>query len=575
MRGSMASMRIANRRPDPPSSPDSAGNLTTDTYSAAAVMRVYDAENRMTSETQANSYAAGTYSYDGDGRRVKRSVGVGGQSPIETWQVYGLGGELLAEYPLNGPAATPQKEYGYRNGQLLVTATVTSGWGAAPTLHDNPLVVNETTVQARHITELRDAINALRSHLNMSPYSWQYSVTTNDWITANPILEMRMALDLALGAPPSPGYATGLAQYEPVKAIHIQELRDRLLAAWTNGSSTQINWLVTDQLGTPRMVFDQTGSLANMSRHDYLPFGEEISAGVGGRTSAQGYTLGDKVRQKFTQKERDNETGLDYFSARYFGSAQGRFTGVDPSGIKQKHLINPQDLNRYTYVANNPLAFIDPNGAEKIKIIIRTFIPDKSVNIPGISTRDPTLPLPMRREFGGDDRDVGQHPERFRTQQIITLDTDPTKNRGCAAPLCLSSETKPGKTRELLEGGREKTGEADVSGMSARGVYPDTKSSDMIVVTATGYAHDPLVEGAPDLRYNLDIGLSYGKDGTLYGSVHGTKSEFPGIEIFVQRPEGNDKSEQLIQGYNPQDQGRGAWYILKTGEIDGGKRLKQ
>src|SRR5882672_2432541 len=328
MRGSMASMRIANRRPDPPSSPDSAGNLTTDTYSAAAVMRVYDAENRMTSETQANSYAAGTYSYDGDGRRVKRSVGVGGQSPIETWQVYGLGGELLAEYPLNGPAATPQKEYGYRNGQLLVTATVTSGWGAAPTLHDNPLIVNETTVQARHITELRDAISALRSHLNMSAYSWQYSVTTSDWITTNPVLEMRTALDQALGAP-SGGYAAGLAQGFPIKAIHIQELRDRVLAAWTSGSSATINWLVADQLSTPRMIFDQTGSLANVSRHDYLPFGEELFAGTGGRTTAQGY-VGDSTRQHFTGYERDAESGLDYAHARYYGSTQGRFTSPDP-----------------------------------------------------------------------------------------------------------------------------------------------------------------------------------------------------------------------------------------------------
>jgi len=332
---------------------DSAGNLTTDTYSAAAVTRVYDAENRMTSETQASSYAAGTYSYDGDGRRVKRVVG-----GIETWQVYGLGGELLAEYPLNGPAATPQKEYGYRNGQPLVTATVTSGWGAAPTLHDNPLVVNESTVQARHITELRDAINALRSHLNMAPYSWQYSVTTNDWITANPILEMRTALDQALGAP-SGGYSPGLAQGFPIKAIHIQELRDRVLAAWTTGSSTQISWLVTDQLGTPRMIFDQTGSLTNVSRHDYLPFGEELSSAVGLRSSSQGYTNNDGTRQKFTQKERDNETGLDYFGARYYASTQGRFTGIDSGPFTP---ADPQNFNRYAYVQNNPLKFVDPSG---------------------------------------------------------------------------------------------------------------------------------------------------------------------------------------------------------------------
>ena len=66
-----------------------------------------------------------TYSYDADGRRVKRNV-----NGVETWQVYGFGGELLAEYPLNGDPASPQKEYGYRNGQLLISAD--SGNAFAP-----------------------------------------------------------------------------------------------------------------------------------------------------------------------------------------------------------------------------------------------------------------------------------------------------------------------------------------------------------------------------------------------------------------------------------------------------------
>src|SRR5713226_5380999 len=130
---------------------DPAGNLTTDTYSGAAVTRAYDAENRMTSETTWNSVVSGSYSYDGDGKRVKRNV-----NGIETWQVYGLGGELIAEYAQNGPSSSPQKEYGYRNGQMLVTVTAGAGWGSAPVLDDNPLnphYSGETTVQARHITQ--------------------------------------------------------------------------------------------------------------------------------------------------------------------------------------------------------------------------------------------------------------------------------------------------------------------------------------------------------------------------------------------------------------------------------------
>jgi RHS repeat-associated protein len=125
-------------------------------------------------------------------------------------------------------------------------------------------------------------------------------------------------------------------------------------------SSLQIHWLVTDQLGTPRMIYDQTGSLTNMSRHDYLPFGEELFTGTGGRTPAQGYT-GDTVRQHFTGYEMDGETGLNFAQARYQSSAQGRFTSVDPL-MASANITSPQSLNRYSYVENNPVNFTDPSG---------------------------------------------------------------------------------------------------------------------------------------------------------------------------------------------------------------------
>jgi RHS repeat-associated protein len=132
--------------------------------------------------------------------------------------------------------------------------------------------------------------------------------------------------------------------------------------AWT-GNPSNINWLVPDHLGTPRIILDQTGSFANLKRHDYLPFGEELSAGTGGRTPAMGYVSGDGVRQQFTSKERDMETGLDYFNARYYTSMQGRFTGSDPL-MESGRASLPQSWNRYSYVLNNPLSLIDPNGLD-------------------------------------------------------------------------------------------------------------------------------------------------------------------------------------------------------------------
>jgi RHS repeat-associated protein len=111
------------------------------------------------------------------------------------------------------------------------------------------------------------------------------------------------------------------------------------------------------------MILDQTGSLASVKRHDYLPFGEELFAGVCGRTAGQGYSGGDGVRQQFTLKERDTETGLDYFLARYYSSTQGRFSSADPLMASGRAAL-PQSWNRYSYVLNNPLRLVDPTGLQ-------------------------------------------------------------------------------------------------------------------------------------------------------------------------------------------------------------------
>jgi RHS repeat-associated protein len=74
-----------------------------------------------------------------------------------------------------------------------------------------------------------------------------------------------------------------------------------------------------------------------------------------------GYGAADSVRQKFTRKERDTETGLDYFGARYYSSTQGRFTSPDFPFMDQWE-SNPQSWNLYSYVRNNPLKLVDPTG---------------------------------------------------------------------------------------------------------------------------------------------------------------------------------------------------------------------
>jgi RHS repeat-associated protein len=69
------------------------------------------------------------------------------------------------------------------------------------------------------------------------------------------------------------------------------------------------------------------------------------------------------VRSRSTGKERDAETGLDYFGARYLSSAQGRFTSPDLPLYAQRP-GDPQSWNLYSYTRNNPLRYIDPDGRQ-------------------------------------------------------------------------------------------------------------------------------------------------------------------------------------------------------------------
>ena len=146
----------------------------------------------------------------------------------------------------------------------------------------------------------------------------------------------------------------------------------QMLVMWDADKSEdeRLKWLVTDHLGSTRMEADKSGSLAAMRRHDFLPFGEELTSSIGAQRSGIGYEPPQSnIRQKFTSKERDIETSLDFFEARYYTNAQGRFTSPDPLSFwmleekeQDEYLSNPQRMNKYVYVLNNPLQYVDPDG---------------------------------------------------------------------------------------------------------------------------------------------------------------------------------------------------------------------
>ena len=120
------------------------------------------------------------------------------------------------------------------------------------------------------------------------------------------------------------------------------------------------------------MITDETGLLAGEKETvEYMPFG-------GMRQHGGSEVVSD---YKFTDQELDNESGLYNYDARLYDPVIGRFASPDPHCSPnlysqqtgeaksnrfncQRFFFTPQNLNRYSYVLNNPLKYIDPTGKD-------------------------------------------------------------------------------------------------------------------------------------------------------------------------------------------------------------------
>ncbi len=133
----------------------------------------------------------------------------------------------------------------------------------------------------------------------------------------------------------------------------------------------------SDHLNSSSVTTDTQGNITNLI--DYLPFGAD-------RVNIQLGNFDNKY--KFTDQEKDNESGLMNFDARQYNQGIGKFTQLDPLSLKialavevknttgqeqQKLLQNPQVLNSYAYAANNPVLYTDPDG--ELESLFKSEIP--------------------------------------------------------------------------------------------------------------------------------------------------------------------------------------------------------
>src|SRR5450432_4593272 len=121
-------------------------------------------------------------------------------------------------------------------------------------------------------------------------------------------------------------------------------------------STPSVAYYFSDHLKTASVITDSLGSIKSES--DYYPWGGELQ-----------FVANDSNHYKFTGKERD-ETGLDYFGARYYSNGLARFITPDNGGSLQPN-ANPKTLNLYTYGFDNPLRFSDEEGFDAVDRVKR------------------------------------------------------------------------------------------------------------------------------------------------------------------------------------------------------------
>ena len=121
----------------------------------------------------------------------------------------------------------------------------------------------------------------------------------------------------------------------------------------TTGTPTGVFYYFSDHLKTASIVTDSAGNIKSES--DYYPWGGELQ-----------FVNNDSNHYKFTGKERDTESGLDYFGARYYSNGLGRFITPDWAAkavdVPYAEFSDPQSLNLYSYVRNVPTVKADPDG---------------------------------------------------------------------------------------------------------------------------------------------------------------------------------------------------------------------
>lgn len=279
------------------------------------------------------SIATDQYRYDGAGRLV--SATTNGTQQLYTYDVYGNSTDSTpVDTPTNRIAGASYDSA----GNLLAWDNHTYAYDTVGMM--TSAVGNGSEREFLYtVDDERIAVHHVSNVTNVSPW-WQWTIRG---------LDAKVLRDLT-----STGGTSGLVSWTWTRDSIWRD--GQLLASKQKLGNTVTTYAYhLDHLGTPRVVTTPGGSIVGV--HNYYPFGGEAPGGI---TELQSST------HRFTGHERDavanDPVALDYMHARYYSAAVGRFLSVDPVVDLKAATAGPQLWNRYAYVRNNPLRFVDPNG---------------------------------------------------------------------------------------------------------------------------------------------------------------------------------------------------------------------
>jgi RHS repeat-associated protein len=316
----------------------------------------YDTLNRLVSSqntavSSATPQFAGNYgcwSYDGFGNRLSQAMSTtacGSSPPLMSWANYNSNNQFTATSQALGGVPYDASGDVLNDGQ---NQYLYDGEGRICAVASSP-VPNMTTMTGY----LYDADGTRVAKGSITAWSCDPGVngfqTTNDYILGPGGQQAaEMGVGTASSANPASDSNSALTwQHTNVYA------GGALIATYDNDG---LHFYFNDPLGTRRAQTDYAGVLEQTCSS--LPFGDGLSCSGG--------NLQAPTEHHFTGKERDTESGNDYFGARYYASSMGTWMSPDPSGLFFGDPTNPQSFNLYSYVQNRPLYMVDPDGLQSV-----------------------------------------------------------------------------------------------------------------------------------------------------------------------------------------------------------------